>query len=139
MYDHSHCSAFVHDISSDNDLPIHSDTIDLVCLIFVLSAVPQERSVLLPDSFYSFFVRFHNVLHKLFKVLKPGGKILFRDYGQFDLAQLRFKPGKVAMSTPTNLVSSMAGQCLADNQYVRGDNTLVYFFTQGTMHHVTVT
>jgi len=49
---------------------------------------------------------------KLFNCLKPGGKLLFRDYGRFDEAQLRF----------TNKSR------LGDNFYVRQDGTCVYYF-----------
>eukprot|EP00899_Mesostigma_viride_P012422 jgi/Mesvir1/21180/Mv25038-RA.3 len=73
---------------------------DAVMLIFTLSAVH-------PDDMPSF-------LASVTRVLKPGGKILFRDYGLYDMSMLRF-----------------AGRHLAgDSLYVRGDGTLSYFFSR---------
>ncbi len=54
-------------------------------------------------------------------MLKPDGKLLFRDYAVGDMAQLRFEeeePNKEANK-------------LEDNFYVRGDGTRAYYFSKG--------
>ena len=51
--------------------------------------------------------KFHQALSAVASVIKPDGVLVFRDYGLFDMAQIRFGRGNK----------------LADNFYVRQDGT----------------
>nr|CAH8857502.1 unnamed protein product [Trichobilharzia regenti] len=112
------CDAFVCDITqadslktalsssvnSANDVESSNAavSVDLVTLIFVLSALnPDEMPI---------------CLRNISSVLSPGGRLLFRDYGQYDHAQLRFgRKSRLYADRPS---------------YVRQDGTLSYFFTE---------
>ncbi|XP_078281100.1 tRNA N(3)-cytidine methyltransferase METTL2 [Rhinoraja longicauda] len=103
-YDSSRCLAFVHDLcDTQASFPMPDQSLDIIILIFVLSAIHPDKM--------------QAVIKRLSQLLKPGGMIVFRDYGRYDMAQLRFKKGR----------------CLSENFYVRGDGTRVYFFTQGEL------
>ncbi|XP_052046052.1 tRNA N(3)-methylcytidine methyltransferase METTL6 [Apodemus sylvaticus] len=100
LYNAERCKVFQCDLTRDDLLDhVPPESVDAVTLIFVLSAVHPEKM--------------HLVLLNVFKVLKPGGSVLFRDYGLNDHAMLRFK----------------AGSKLGENFYVRQDGTRSYFFT----------
>ncbi|XP_065209629.1 tRNA N(3)-methylcytidine methyltransferase METTL6 isoform X3 [Planococcus citri] len=98
LYDESLVKAFVCDVTTE-ELKKHVDNLDIITLIFVLSAIHPDH--------------FDNVVRTLYSVLKPGGVVLFRDYGLYDMTQLRFK----------------AGHKISDNFYMRQDGTRTYFFS----------
>ncbi|EGC30182.1 hypothetical protein DICPUDRAFT_83855 [Dictyostelium purpureum] len=102
-YNENQLKAFVCDIATE-DLPqsiIKDNSIDLMLMIFVLSAISPEKM--------------SNVANSLFKALKPGGILYVRDYGLYDMTQLRFMSKK--------------GKKIDDNFYLRADGTRTYFFT----------
>jgi len=93
-YDPSFINAFNCDIVTDELITkIPENSLDLVTAIFVLSAIHPDNH--------------RTVVSNIHKVLKYGGLLLFRDYGIYDMAQLRFKPGHK----------------IADNFYMRQDGT----------------
>ncbi|CXJ28938.1 methyltransferase, putative [Plasmodium berghei] len=92
------------DITSDSEVSTDLNElgfVDVVLLIYVLSSVSPEKMI--------------NVILNSYKYLKSGGYVLLRDYGLYDLTQVRFANKKEKK--------------ISDNFYVRGDKTFVYFFT----------
>jgi hypothetical protein len=67
--------------------------VNFVSMIFVLSAISPAKHL--------------KVIENLGKVVELGGIVFFRDYGRFDMAQLRFK----------------GGNKIDENFYVRRDKT----------------
>lgn len=101
LYNEEHIKAFQCDITTQQ-VHEHIDpgSLDVCTMIFVLSAIHPDK--------------FKDVVQNLWKVLKPGGLLLFRDYGLYDMAQLRFKPGHK----------------IAENLYMRQDGTRSYYFSE---------
>jgi SAM-dependent methyltransferase len=102
-FSESRCKAFVCDLTSE-ELPnfISKDSVDFVLMVFVLSAIAPEKML--------------DVLRKLYTVVRPGGSVIFRDYGKYDLTQIRF----LSKEQPFKL---------GDSMYARYDGTTSYFFS----------
>lgn len=99
-YDETRIKAFTCDVTQDRlSSTIPEVNVDVTSMVFVLSAIHPEK--------------FHAALENINSVMKPGGVLIFRDYGLYDMAQIRFGPGNK----------------LGENFYVRQDGTRSYFFT----------
>lgn len=94
----------VHDISSEKPIPYSN--MDYILLIFTLSAIHPSSHV--------------SVLKKARDSMNKGGVLLFRDYAEMDMTQIRFKPHQI----------------LEKGFYKRGDGTYAYFFTRETLESI---
>lgn len=94
--------------AADTDLPdgIQESSVDVIIMIFIFSALNPRQ--------------WEQAVHNVQRLLRPGGYVLFRDYGRGDLAQVRFK----------------AGRWMEENFYVRGDGTRVYFFEKEELEEI---
>ncbi|CAH2068177.1 unnamed protein product, partial [Iphiclides podalirius] len=101
LYDGDRMKAFCTDLTTDDLFDnVKENSVDIASLIFVLSAIHPTK--------------WPHVVKVAFRALKPGGVVLFRDYGRYDMAQLRFK----------------AGHKISENFYMRQDGTRSYYFTE---------
>jgi tRNAThr (cytosine32-N3)-methyltransferase len=113
LYDEEYIQADVWDVAASPDsenggLPpgLTEGSVDVVLMIFIFSALNPRQ--------------WDQAVRNVWRVLKPGGQVLFRDYGRGDLAQVRFKKGR----------------WMEENFYVRGDGTRVYFFEQAELEEI---
>lgn len=113
LYDTEFIQADVWDVaaspeSENRGLPpgLAENSVDVVLMIFIFSALNPKQ--------------WDQAVRNVWRILKPGGQVLFRDYGRGDLAQVRFKKGR----------------WMEENFYVRGDGTRVYFFEQEELERI---
>lgn len=107
-YDANVVDADVWDMANPHGPPlaIPQHSVDVIVLIFAFSALSPKQWPI--------------AVENLSKLLKPDGTLLLRDYGRYDLTQLRLK----------------ANRLLSDSFYIRGDGTRVYYFTNEEIDHL---
>ncbi|KAL5757441.1 hypothetical protein ACOSP7_020052 [Xanthoceras sorbifolium] len=95
-------NAFVFDVVDDSlSEKINPSSVDVVTLIFMLSAVSPKKMPL--------------ILQNIKSVLKPNGYVLLRDYAIGDFAQVKLQN---------------RNQMIGDGFYVRGDGTCSFYFSE---------
>ncbi|KAI9668251.1 MAG: hypothetical protein M1821_001071 [Bathelium mastoideum] len=94
--------------TGENAMPpgLEPGSVDVVLMIFIFSALAPDQ--------------WAQAVRNILSVLKPGGQVLFRDYGRGDLSQIRFKRER----------------WMQENFYVRGDGTRVYFFDKDELEQI---
>ena len=106
-YNPEHMQADVWDVAGDELPPdLGEGSVDVAILVFIFSALSP--------------LQWRKAVENVYRVLKPGGEVCFRDYGRGDLAQVRFKKGRY----------------LEENFYIRGDGTRVYFFEKDELTEI---
>ncbi|KAN0025852.1 hypothetical protein ACTFIU_001612 [Dictyostelium citrinum] len=134
------CKGFVYNaIDGPSGLPdyIKDDQFDLIIIIFVLSAMDPKT---IPS-----------VVDMCYRTLKPGGKVLIRDYAIDDMAQSRFDNNNPDFdindnedlnnnsnsnknnNNNNNTINGGSKNKLGDNFHVRFDGTRAYYFSLEVM------
>lgn len=109
LFDAKHMRAEVWDLASTSPLlppGVLPGSVDVVVLIFVFSALAPSQ--------------WAQAVRNVGRALRVGGEVCFRDYGRGDLAQVRFRKGRL----------------LAENFYMRGDGTRVFFFDESDLRSI---
>lgn len=106
-YDENCIRAKVWDVTSAELPPgLVEGSVDVVLLIFIFSALHPTQ--------------WEQAVRNIWRLVKPGGEVCFRDYGRGDLAQVRMKKGR----------------WMEENFYIRGDGTRVYFFGEDELKDI---